>query len=89
MLVTKPLTKKQVKENLNSEGQLCVDIVVSLEQLFEGIEAVNDGMDTNILKRGTLSCISYQIVGSIPPPQGTYIGGDVILRVTADVEDDI
>lgn len=84
-MLTKPLTPKQVKE-FTVDGRLTVDVEVSLQELLEGIEALNDIMDERILKQGTLNDISYQVVGSTPPPQGTYIGGTVILRVNAEVE---
>lgn len=86
-MLTKPLTKKQVRDMLNSEGALVVDIAVTLEELFEGIEAVNNIMDERVLKSGLLSDISYQVVGSVPPTPDTYIGGEVILRVTAHIDD--
>ena len=86
-MVTKPLTKKQIKDNLDKDGYLCVDVAVDFNELLDGIESLNDLMDERILKSGTLSDISYQVVGSLPPKQSTYIGGEVILRVTASVEE--
>jgi hypothetical protein len=82
----KPLTKKEVKEMM-VDGRITVNVEVELDTLFDGIEAVNDLMDTLILKSGTLNDISYQVVGSIPPSPDTYIGGTVILRVNAEVEE--
>ena len=88
MLITKPLGKNYNK-HLDNDGRLVVDVAEPLDELFGGIDNLNGYMDEYILGGGrySLSDISYQVVGSIPPIPSTYIGGEVILRVNADVDD--
>ena len=87
MLIDKPLTEKQLK-TLLKDGRITVDISVELGIIMDGIEAVNDLMDREVAPPGfMLNDISYQVVGSIPPSPETYIGGYVILRMNAEVEE--
>ena len=64
-LITKPLTRAQVKDLQDEEGCIIVRIPVALDEIIDagGVEGFNDLANERITN-GYLSDIDYKIVGS-------------------------
>ena len=91
VLLKKPLTKRALKNRADKDGRISVNIAIDLNSLIDSdLESINDFadetiIDTNVVA-GSLSDISYKVVGSIPVKSG-YFNGSVIINVNADVSD--
>jgi hypothetical protein len=94
IVLKKPLSLKALKAYADKTGFISVNIAVSLEEIMTDIESLNDLADERILDLdtigGSLSDISYEVVGFILPAKENCIGylkGQIILNVTADVSE--
>jgi hypothetical protein len=93
--LTRPLTLKALKKVANKNGRISVNILVDLEDLITldwgNIEGLNNLADEKVLDQddvsGSLSDISYQVVGCVPGNGRGTVTGSVIINVNADVSD--
>lgn len=83
-----PWSVKQVKKNMDKELFIKANIEVLLSELMVmNIIDLNDFADEKIIKTGTLSDISYKVVGHVTGKGYDTVGGSVVLQVTAYVGD--
>lgn len=89
-VLKKPLTQKQVTSNVKAnDGRLKVVIAVDLDEIMDcdGVEGLNDLADGKILVHGTLSDISYRVVGFVEGKEGSsFVDGTVLLEVNSDTQ---
>lgn len=83
-----PWSIEQVKKNSEKGLFIKANIEVSLDEFLDmDINDLNDFADEKILKEGTLSDISYKVVGHVTGKGDGTLGGSVVLQVTAYVGD--
>lgn len=83
-MLTKPLSKDEVKKLRDEEGYISVNVPFDLNEIIDhDLEGFNDLAEERILEHGILADISYKVVGhQVPEDQGS---GTVIVQVTAEV----
>jgi hypothetical protein len=93
VILKKPLTREELQTQAR-KGRISVNIVVDLNDLLSfnvGIDDLNNFADEKVLDVlviGSLSDISYQVVGHVPgTSKGGTVSGSIILNVNADVSD--
>ena len=87
--IKKPLTSKQVAALLK-DGRLSVVVAVEFGRLIEtgSVDSLNDLCDELILQCGSLSDISYRVVGHVRGEEDEgFIAGKVLIEVNAETVD--
>jgi hypothetical protein len=86
----KPLSLDELKLIADKTGRINVNVSVPLAKLIgcdQGIDDLNELADELILEEGSLSDISYMVVGGSQSKEDKTVGGDVLINVSADVSD--
>ena len=89
MKIERPLTYTEITKLLGENNRLIVDVDVDLGDILDNnLEGFNDLIQERINDSyaAMLGDISYQVVGHISPPEDTYIGGTITIRVDCEVE---